>query len=298
MIRLHFPEPRSRLWRAWRKKCAAEQARFDAAMAAWRLTWANMPAPHDRKQKAREKPKVKAAVYKGQKEDVYLLMGPPFYGKCAYCETKVYSGMHGDVEHFRPKGAVTDQAGEPVMIGGAVEEEHPGYYWLAYDWTNLLPACQLCNQPSTRRSLGRLIGKRDYFPVIGGVRAAAPGEEVNELPLLINPAWEDPAPHLALDETGVLAAKTERGQACIDVFGLNARDLPNDRAKVYKDTQRLVMELTFEAGRDANSERTKNVLGQVIRVQDGHEPHTMAGRLAIEKTLTPLLPIVTGLLNR
>ena len=295
MIRLHFGEPRNRPWKAWRKKSKAEQARLDAAMAAWRLKWANTPAPHDRKQKAREKPKIKGAVYKGQKEDVYLLMGAPFYGKCAYCETKIYSGMHGDVEHFRPKGGVTDQAGKPIMLG---DEEHPGYYWLAYDWTNMLPACQLCNQPSTRRSQGRLIGKRDYFPVLGDVRAAAPGEEADELPLLINPAWEDPAPHFELDETGVLGAKTERGQACIDVFGLNARDLPNDRASVYQDTQRLVMDLTYEAGKDANSRRTKELLDQVSRVQDGHEPHTMAARLAIEKTLTPLLPLIMGLLNR
>jgi hypothetical protein len=299
MIRIDFPEPNDARWITWRKQCAVEQARLNAAMAAWRQKWANTPAPHDHKLKAREKPKVKDAVYKAWAKEVYIVMAAPFYGKCGYCETKIYAGMHGDIEHFRPKGAVTDQAGKPVVIDVAgVEEEHPGYYWLAYDWVNLLPACQLCNEPSMSHSPGRRIGKWNYFPVIGAVRAAAPGEEVNELPMLINPVVEDPAQHLQLDEVGVLYATTERGQACIDVFGLNERDLPNDRAKVYKDTKRLIIDLLAEAEKDPNSQRTKDLLEQVGRVQEGREPHTMAARLAIEKTLTPLLPIILGLLNR
>ena len=60
-----------------------------------------------------------------------------FRGKCAYCEWKPGAGSSWDVEHFRPKGRVAERA------------EHPGYYWLAYTWTNLYFSCQMCNQSRT-----------------------------------------------------------------------------------------------------------------------------------------------------
>ena len=67
-----------------------------------------------------------------------------FEQKCAYCETKIGVNADWDVEHYRPKGRVTENTA------------HPGYYWLAYDWDNLLPSCAFCNQ-----------GRRD--------RASSPG---------------------------------------------------------------------------------------------------------------------------
>jgi hypothetical protein len=57
-----------------------------------------------------------------------------FKRKCAYCETKYEATAARDVEHFRPKGAV------------AKAPQHPGYWWLAAEWTNLLPSCPACNQ--------------------------------------------------------------------------------------------------------------------------------------------------------
>ncbi|MEF9674035.1 hypothetical protein QNM99_25505 [Pseudomonas sp. PCH446] len=39
-----------------------------------------------------------------------------------------------DVEHYRPKGAVSEDA------------SHPGYWWVAMDWDNLLPSCIDCNR--------------------------------------------------------------------------------------------------------------------------------------------------------
>lgn len=50
------------------------------------------------------------------------------HGKCCFCETKI--GPDGDVEHFRPKAAWCQGDGEPL--------NWPGYYWLAYEWSNLL----------------------------------------------------------------------------------------------------------------------------------------------------------------
>jgi len=57
-----------------------------------------------------------------------------FNYKCAYCETPGFAGFSWSVEHFRPKGSVAE------------DRSHPGYYWLAYTWTNLYPSCVFCNQ--------------------------------------------------------------------------------------------------------------------------------------------------------
>jgi hypothetical protein len=88
-----------------------------------------------------------------------------FNNKCAYCETRAVRDP-GDAEHFRPKGRVS--VAEPLSGGkkklkkiriidpSGKEIDHPGYFWLAYNWKNLLPACRDCNSSE---------GKRDQFPI-------------------------------------------------------------------------------------------------------------------------------------
>ena len=60
------------------------------------------------------------------------------YHKCCFCEAKITHISHGDVEHFRPKGGFQTSLNERLT--------KPGYYWLAYDFSNLFLACQICNQ--------------------------------------------------------------------------------------------------------------------------------------------------------
>jgi 5-methylcytosine-specific restriction endonuclease McrA len=119
-----------------------------------------------------EKPVV-SDLYKRKsiKDDYFIAAGPPFYGKCAYCEAPIRDYQPGDVEHFRPKAGVSDENGQAVFLfdeEGQVQVgadgkpvEHPGYYWLAYEWTNLLPACAKCNQTGVRQ--GRRVGKQLVF---------------------------------------------------------------------------------------------------------------------------------------
>ena len=65
-----------------------------------------------------------------------------FKGKCAYCDSFVVAGQHGDVEHYRPKAQVeiyekrgnrNDLEYKPER-GKARIVHHSGYWWLAYDW--------------------------------------------------------------------------------------------------------------------------------------------------------------------
>jgi hypothetical protein len=78
-----------------------------------------------------------------------------FCNKCGYCETQILR-FFGDAEHYRPKGGVQfrDDDGDIVTASCQTVDpnsellisfRHPGYFWLAYDWRNLVPACQLCN---------------------------------------------------------------------------------------------------------------------------------------------------------
>jgi hypothetical protein len=97
-----------------------------------------------------------------------------FHGKCGYCEARFTPTSFGDVEHYRPKGRVSE------------DKDHKGYYWLAYNPTNYLPACQLCNEPA----------KRDHFP-IEGTRARSEADVLDdERPLLIDPYKDSYEEHL------------------------------------------------------------------------------------------------------
>jgi hypothetical protein len=179
--------------------------------------------------------------------------------------------------------------GRPIRIViNGTEQDHPGYYWLAYDWDNLLPSCQLCNEPSSARSGGRAIGKRNFFPLRNAVHATRAGEEVQEDPLFINPRKTDPADHLGLDPSGVLFAKTDAGKTCLEYLGLNERGLPNERRTSYKYAQNLALELVGELGRDAKSNRVAELLKEVLNLLSGSRPFTFANRLALKNTLGPI----------
>jgi hypothetical protein len=146
-----------------------------------------------------------------------------FFGKCAYCESDYTAVAWGDVEHYRPKRAVTE------------EKTHPGYYWLAYAPENLLPSCQLCNQGK---------GKRNHFPILGR-RAVKPKDDLkDELPLLLNPYEEEDCgerqshfkylfekDNWRLFPTGRIDGISVRGRVSIEVYGLNRTPLVNARRK-------------------------------------------------------------------
>lgn len=133
--------------------------------------------------------------------------------KCAYCETCFVHSSPGDVEHYRPKAGYRQTA-----IGRV---QGPGYYWLAYDWQNLLFACEDCNR--TR--------KRQLFPLHSDPagRARTHHDDLTqETPLLLNPAATDPAAHLIFTDE-VVQPLTPQGQASIAAYALNRVALLADR---------------------------------------------------------------------
>jgi uncharacterized protein (TIGR02646 family) len=136
--------------------------------------------------------------------------------KCAFCEAKPLHVSDGDVEHFRPKGGVRQADTEPL--------ERPGYYWLAYEWDNLLFACERCN----RRH------KKSLFPLTDPSRRARSHRDasVHEAPIFVDPAAEDPEPYIGYrDHVPIAIGGNLRGEQTIEALGLRRPDLNADRER-------------------------------------------------------------------
>lgn len=145
--------------------------------------------------------------------------------KCAYCERKL-SFRHRDdsryfnIEHFRPKGKVTD------LIG------HRGYYWLAYEWSNLIPSCRSCN--NFKRNKFPIKGKRvfEIHDDFNKWKANSNSYQIEDS-LLIHPEIDEPNKHLKFK--GVkLKALTIKGRYTICVIGLKRDELLIGRQKIFK----------------------------------------------------------------
>jgi hypothetical protein len=219
------------------------------------------------------------------KEQRHVFLGL-FHGKCAYCEAKIILDQHdGDVEHFRPKGGVTDENDRPVAIRdkGGRSRQHPGYYWLAYDCLNLLPACIACNRPKNLDQ-NRRVGKWNRFPVVG-THASTQSEVALEQPLLLNPlaAEDDPALHLAFDpETGRIIGRTERGRMTVEILNLNREGLPEARRDVY-DSVRARIRDAFEAELDGDFKKRDRHVAFLLQHKHGQAAYSMAGRPMVER---------------
>ena len=245
MISVSFSPPKSAEWNRWRRRCCAAREELIADVAKG------------------ESPRINDTLYKDKAlRDVYKCSRGPFSGKCAYCETPVPVSHYGDIEHWRPKRAVSDLGGKPV--------EHPGYYWLAYDWKNLLLSCITCNQK----------WKRTRFPV-KGQHASQPGGESDEQPLLLNPLWDDPEEHLYVDKSGVMIARTNRGRACITVCGLNRHELVTERRYEALLIGALIEGLWTES--EAGVARDEDRLQVITDIKSGKARYAATGRAELRR---------------
>lgn len=159
-----------------------------------------------------------------------------FHDKCWYTEAQeAVSAYH--VDHYRPKGRVTD-------VGRTNPE--PGYWWLAFKWENYRICGQLIN-----------VKKNDVFPLISGHRATAdkPGSLKLEAPALLDPTTDDARLiSFEMDEDGCRAVPMPgaddedcaRVETTIEVIGLNRLDrLNRKRADVWEECREQLT--SFEA---------------------------------------------------
>jgi uncharacterized protein (TIGR02646 family) len=145
-----------------------------------------------------------------------------YHNKCAYCEGQIFDGFRLQVEHYRPKNKLKDDA------------QHSGYYWLAYEWSNLLLACQKCNGKKSNRFPLDAAGARAAHPHADRGQWRADSSSLRaEQAMLLNPELDDRfEEHFDFRPDGTLVAKTLRAEITEALCGLNRDDLVRARRKL------------------------------------------------------------------
>jgi hypothetical protein len=261
MTKIDFSPPsHDELWDRWRKDCDAALQQMETDVSQGR------------------EPEI-SNLYKRKsiKEKFYFSDDSAFHGKCAYCECYLKQFQHPDIEHYRPKAGVTNEHDMPVSVDyGKGLELHRGYYWRAYSIQNLLPACEICNQPSTVST--EKVGKHNRFPVVGDY-ARNESEVAAESPLLINPLTEDPEKEIGVNlEDGSFFAKngSERAEVTIKVLGLTIRDkLRERRLGKIREVKALLGELLH------NPSHRSEVMSELKAMKEGHREHTLVIRAVL-----------------
>ena len=192
--------------------------------STWEKRAAELGAKIEAERSKGDKPAFSSEQWRLLKHHLFEMFGD----KCAYCEAVTTHVAAGDVEHYRPKARVDE------------EEDHPGYYWLAYETENLLPACEECN---------RARGKMNRFPVEEGTRAFDPDGLEEERPLLLNPYLDDaPLIHMRFAKTGHVEPLTEKGDSSVDIYHLKRPKLRQDREVGINNMLRDLEVAVFQRG--------------------------------------------------
>lgn len=291
-------------WKAWQKK--SDEAR-SAAIDAWEQWLAG-----DRKQPF--KCSFKQSVWRGLKA---WMRENIFNEKCAYCETH-FTRTVGDAEHYRPKAgvAVRKEPREyaqceiplpPESPHGALP--HPGYFWLAYHWENLVPACEFCNSNE---------GKLEQYPVAAKhvfLKQLTPEQkdllkgpswesrkwpgwyylsprDLDDLerPLIINPLNAspeyNPCKHLRFGVAGMICpvANSDIGKRSIEVYNLDTEKLRQMRQKAQELAKFRYLE---GLGRANDDEDPKAVAQNHVQSFSEHkEPYSSAALAYLERYTT------------
>jgi len=141
------------------------------------------------------------------------------HNKGCYSEAK-FSVEQPHIEHFRSKSSVRSDESS--------ERRYPGYYWLAYTWSNLF---------LSKAGINSL--KSDIFPLENEEsRAQSHHDDIaSENPLLIDPSHEDPRDHIRFDGAEPYGI-TDRGRCTVKLL-LRHPEIAEDRLRYLSDLRLL-----------------------------------------------------------
>jgi hypothetical protein len=179
-----------------------------------------------------------------------------FQEKCAFCETKKTSlllltkGQTIAVRHLRPIHPFTLDDDDP-------SQDHPGYFWLAYEWYNLVPACGGCVKRSDPPLGGAPEGR---FPMGGVPVMIVPDDppdqwrevhDESEQPHVLDPycGGDTFFYDLGFNELGLLIGDTDRCQMTEQRFQLNRGTLVEARLAARHD---LLIWLAYSPSLETN----------------------------------------------
>ncbi len=133
-----------------------------------------------------------------------------FYGKCAYCESKIRVVSYGEIEHFFPKSSYPD---------------------LTFEWTNLLLSCNVCNNPDHK-------GTKFPLDVNGNPLLIDPTDGKTDPMVHLEFVWDDIA------GLASIYGRDQRGKTVETIFDLNGvrgrKDLINHRSEYIKKLMALL----------------------------------------------------------
>lgn len=164
-----------------------------------------------------------------RKPELINWMSGLLFEKCWYTETK-FGGDYQELEHFRPKKGTRNK-------DGSILDEHPGYYWLAFDLTNY--------RLSKRRPNAK---KGTFFPIIDERNRANCSEDdwKDELPLFLDPMDEEDCLLISFNDDGkpcpaigIEGQDIDRVTFTIDKYFLDERVLNVRRSQVWNTAREL-----------------------------------------------------------
>ena len=129
---------------------------------------------------------------KYRKKEVQEQLEKMTFQKCSYCESYIGDTDYEHIEHHAPKSK---------------------YPHLAYEWSNMLWSCSICNNNK--------------------------GSKYDPQEIYIDPTVDDPAEHFCY-ELEIICAKTKRGERTIEDLNLNREKLVKARGKVLHEMLVLI----------------------------------------------------------
>lgn len=169
--------------------------------------------------------------------------------RCWYCETGI-PRTDNAVDHYRPKGRVKGvrlNTADKTLENYAIQPEHLGYKWVAYDLENFRFSCQHCNE--YRKNLrGTAGGKTSYFPLVNEpARAYDALDQDNEIPALLDPCEVLDWTLLSFDKSGKPFSRFPAGshedlkvRLSILIYHLDQQSLNSSRAAQWSQVQPIV----------------------------------------------------------
>lgn len=169
--------------------------------------------------------------------------------KCCYCEKQIEKS-YNDIEHYRPKKSVRESP------------SHKGYWWLSYEWNNLLYACPQCNRT----------GKNDKFPITDeNNRCFEPTADIAlENPYILNPYTDNVETLFSYEfsdnEVKILPSSLDtqrKAKRTIEVLKLNRKDLKEFRFGTFSNFEFILNDLSEQV--ENADEHQKSMINEYLK---------------------------------
>ncbi len=166
-----------------------------------------------------------------------------YNNKCCACEQEAEL----EIDHFRPKNKIKEKT------------NHKGYYWLSYEWTNLLPICSRCNkfksnQFPLKNENTRISDNLEQEGFLKNGEFIFENFKIQNLEkeerLLLNPEIDKVEEHLLFLPTGEITNLTEKDEKTIKIYKLNRNWLIDKRWNIIENQIDDIIKIFIEWGED------------------------------------------------